>query len=170
MLKDYAENCSWKLKHSSNHFGVNPHSPFLLPSTTQSPLSFGSLTELHLLGKTGKRGGIPAVVSDEWGPAPVRTTAGSARHISWMRHAIKTCVWTGLSGIKPAGAEAEILHSLECLGEPDKGWGQLYLVRVSWQPVSHWSLPHKCFLPVFVSLHTNVILIAIAAVLTQCSC
>lgn len=66
MLRDYAENCSWKSRHASNHFGVNPHSPFLLPSTMQFPLSFESLTELHLLGKRGKRGGIPAVVSEEW--------------------------------------------------------------------------------------------------------
>lgn len=163
--KGYAENCSWKSKHSGNSFGVNPHSPFLLPSTTQSPLSFGSLMELHLLGKRGQRGHscscvwVGSCTSEQW------EMVGS-----WLSHTIKTCVWPGLHGIKPAGAEAKILHSLECLGEPEKGWSQLYLVRVSWQPVSHRSLPHKHFLPVFVSLQTNVVLIAITAILTQCSC
>lgn len=54
-----------------------------VPFNCQAPLSllscFGSLIELHLLGKRGQRGVIPAVVSDKWGPAPIRTTASSAR-------------------------------------------------------------------------------------------
>lgn len=43
-------------------------SPQPLLTAKHHAVSFelGSLTELHLLGKRGGRGGIPAVVSEEW--------------------------------------------------------------------------------------------------------
>lgn len=167
MLKDYAENCSWKSRYSRNHFGVNPTAPSYCQAPRSLLWALGPSQSCISLGREGAflRLCLMSGVLHQSGPQQAVWDGGS-----WVSHAIKTCVWTGLSGIKPAGAEAEILHSLECLGEPEKGWGQLYLVRVSWQLVSHRSLPHKHFLPVFVSLHTNVLLIAIAAVLTQCSC
>jgi len=50
-------------------FGVNPCHSFLLPSTAQSLFRFGSLIELHLLGRREDRGGIPTVMPGKLGPA-----------------------------------------------------------------------------------------------------
>lgn len=161
MLKDYAETAAGSQRTPATTLESIP----TVLSYCQAPLSLlwalGPSQSCICLGREGRQEAFLQlwVGVCVWPPGLVRTTVSSVRR--WQAERATQLKRVFEQGIKPAGAEAEILHSLKCLGEPEKGWGQLYLVRVSWHPVSHRSLPHRHFFPVFVSLQANVILIAI---------